>query len=87
MNTEKRTVESVRSIKYICSSLELSRRQLALIINKSVNTLNQYCSDGKLLSHDDIARVLKYLGSRQPKYQDYANKIIAEITSNTARGI
>jgi len=83
MKTEKNAIESVRSIKYICGTLELSRKQLAIIVNKSVNTLNQYSSNSKLLSHDDIAKVLRYVSSRQPKYQQYANQIIEELTANT----
>ena len=69
----------LRKINCICERLEITRKQLSKIIDKSINTLNQYSSDNKPISYDDIALVYKYVVAKQPKYQAYMQEIFAEM--------
>jgi hypothetical protein len=80
MTTQK--TSNLRKINYVCKRLEITRKQLSKILNKSINTLNQYSSDDKLLSYDDVALIYKYIAAKQPEYQEYMKEIFAEMQDN-----
>lgn len=72
-------MSKIRNIKYICETLELTRRQVASIVGKSVNTINQYASDNTLLSLEDIINIRNYLARSNPEYENYRIDVMREI--------